>query len=80
MVEIVPRGGFLILRGVKMEKLTEREQQAYDFIVNYFKDNGFSPSYQEIADGIYYGSSTSVSPIIQSLKDKGNTRVLKGRT
>lgn len=54
-----------------MEKLTEREQQAYDFIVNYFKDNGFSPSYQEIAEGIYYGSATSVTPIIQKLKDKG---------
>lgn len=52
-------------------ELTEREQQAYDFIVNYFKDNGFSPSYQEIAEGIYYGSATSVSPIIQKLKDKG---------
>jgi len=54
-----------------MEKLTEREQQAYDFIVNYFRDNGFSPSYQEIAEGIYYGSATSVTPIIQKLKDKG---------
>ena len=54
-----------------MEKLTEREQQAYDFIVKYFKDNGFSPSYQEIAEGIYYGSATSVTPIIQKLKGKG---------
>ena len=52
-------------------ELTEREQQAYDFIVNYFRDNGFSPSYQEIAEGIYYGSATSVTPIIQKLKDKG---------
>lgn len=54
-----------------MQILTEREQQAYNFIVQYFKDNGFSPSYQEIAEGIYYGSATSVSPIIQKLKDKG---------
>lgn len=54
-----------------MNKLTEREQQAYDYIVQYFKDNGFAPSYREIAEGIYYGSDSSVSDIIRRLKEKG---------
>ena len=54
-----------------MEKLTEREEQAYDFIVNYFKDNGFAPSYKEIGDGIYYASQSSVKDVVESLQRKG---------
>lgn len=54
-----------------MEKLTEREQQAYNFIVKYYQDNGFCPSYREIAEGIYYSSVTSVTDVLCRLKEKG---------
>ena len=54
-----------------MNNLTYREQQAYDFIIQYFKENGFAPSYQEIADGIYYASLSSVKDVVESLQDKG---------
>lgn len=54
-----------------MNNLTDREQQAYDFIIQYFKDNGFAPSYQEIANGIYYSNQSSVFDVLHSLKDKG---------
>ncbi len=54
-----------------MNNLTYREQQAYDYIVQYFKDNGFAPSYKEIADGIYYASQSSVKDVVESLQYKG---------
>lgn len=54
-----------------MNNLTDREQQAYNFIIQYFKDNGFAPSYQEIADGIYYASQSSVKDVVESLQRKG---------
>ena len=49
-----------------MNNLTDREKQAYNFIIQYFKDNGFAPSYQEIADGIYYDAAEN---LIDSFKN-----------
>lgn len=54
-----------------MNNLTDREQQAYNFIIQYFKENGFAPSYQEIANGIYYSNISSVINVLHNLKDKG---------
>ena len=54
-----------------MQSLTHIEQEAYNFIVQYFAKYGFSPSYQEIADGIYYSNQSSVYDVLRRLKRKG---------
>lgn len=36
-------------------------QETYKFIVDFIKENGYSPSYREIADGVGCALSTVVS-------------------
>ncbi len=48
-------------------KLTKKQKIFYDFIVNFIKDNGYSPSYREIAAGLNYKSIATVSEHIENL-------------
>ena len=34
-------------------KITERQRETYQFILNYILQHGFSPSVREVAQGIY---------------------------
>lgn len=51
-------------------KLTERQQETYDFILTFIVENGFSPSLREIANGIYC-SKPVAQKHIESLIEKG---------
>jgi repressor LexA len=51
--------------------LTERQRRVIDFIANFLRDNGYSPSFQEIADGVGLNSIATVHKHIATLERKG---------
>ena len=50
--------------------LTRRQKQVYDFISAFVDRNGYSPSYEEIADGLGLSSLATVHKHITNLEDK----------
>lgn len=48
-------------------ELTEREKEVLEFIVQYRKEKGYSPSMREIAHGCYIGSLNGVSYFVNQL-------------
>ena len=42
------------LKNVEELPLTDRQQETYNFIVNYIKVHGYAPSIREISRGISY--------------------------
>lgn len=54
-----------------MQILTEREQDVYDFIISYIQKYGFSPSLQDICDGVFYASKQTAFAKLRQLEKKG---------
>jgi repressor LexA len=50
--------------------LTKRQKQVLDFIANFVDDNGYSPSYEEIAHGLDLASLATVHKHISALETK----------
>jgi len=50
--------------------LTRRQKQVYDFISNFVDKNGYSPSFEEIAEGMGLSSLATVHKHISNLEDK----------
>jgi repressor LexA len=50
--------------------LTRRQRQVYDFISGFVDKNGYSPSYEEIADGLGLSSLATVHKHIGNLEQK----------
>ena len=50
--------------------LTKRQKQVLDFIADFVEDNGYSPSYEEIARGLSLASLATVHKHIQALETK----------
>ncbi len=50
--------------------LTRRQKEVLDFIADFVRDNGFSPSYEEIAAGMKLASLATVHKHIQALELK----------
>jgi len=50
--------------------LTRRQKQVYDFISGFVDKNGYSPSYEEIADGLGLSSLATVHKHISNLEEK----------
>jgi repressor LexA len=61
----------LILNHMGDQKLTRRQRQILDFVTNYQRRMGYSPSYREIADSFDLSSSATIHEHIKSLEDKG---------
>lgn len=53
------------------EVLTAREQDLLNYLIEYKKTNGCSPSYQEMKDGINTKSDYHINGMLDSLEDKG---------
>jgi repressor LexA len=51
--------------------LTERQRRVMDYIANFLRENGYSPSFQEIADGVGLSSIATVHKHIATLERKG---------
>lgn len=54
--------------------VTRRQKQLYDFISHFVEDRGYSPSYQEIAEGLGLSSLATVHKHISNLEEKGLLR------
>jgi len=50
--------------------ITKRQKQVLDFIAQFIEDNGYSPSYQEIARGLELASLATVHKHIETLESK----------
>ena len=51
--------------------LTQRQRRVMDFIANFLRERGYSPSFQEIADGMGLNSIATVHKHIATLERKG---------
>jgi repressor LexA len=57
--------------------LPARQREVFDFIAEYHRKNGFSPSYSEIAGGLGLSHSTIIT-YIGILRNKGYVHFLPG--
>jgi len=51
--------------------ITKRQRQVYDFISSFVQKNGYSPSFEEIAEGMQLNSLATVHKHISNLETKG---------
>ena len=51
--------------------LTPRQKEVLDFLVNFVEDNGYSPSFEEIAAGLNLASLATVHKHISALEGRG---------
>lgn len=51
--------------------ITRRQRQFYDFIADFQQQNGYTPSYQEIGDGLGLSSLATVHKHVTNLEKKG---------
>jgi repressor LexA len=51
--------------------LTRRQKELYDFLLNFVDKNGYSPSFEEIAEGMGLSSLATVHKHITNLEQKG---------
>lgn len=54
-----------------MEKLTKKQREILNFIINYQQEHEYSPSYEEIGENFGLTSKATVHAHIQALKNKG---------
>lgn len=59
--------------------LSEREQDAYNFIRNYIIKNGRGPLLTEVADGLGISSKGVAHRYVQALSDQGAIKLIQGR-
>ena len=51
--------------------ITKRQKQVYDFIHGFVQKNGYSPSFEEIGDGLGLNSLATVHKHVSNLEKKG---------
>jgi repressor LexA len=51
--------------------ITKRQRQVYDFLYDFIQRNGYSPSFEEIGDGLGLSSLATVHKHISNLEKKG---------
>ena len=54
-----------------MEKLTDKEKQAYDYIARKIREDGYAPSVRDIADALGIKSTSTVHAYLAKLEEKG---------
>src|SRR5258708_19356711 len=56
--------------------LTKRQKDVLDFIADFVEQNGYSPSYEELAQGLQLASLATVHKHIQALESRNYLRRL----
>jgi repressor LexA len=56
--------------------LTKRQKEVLDFIADFIDQNGYSPSYEELAQGLHLASLATVHKHIQALESRNYLRRL----
>ncbi len=51
--------------------LTRRQKQVYDFLARFVEDHGYSPSFEEIGEGLGLSSLATVHKHVSNLEEKG---------
>lgn len=51
--------------------LTPKQKEVLDFIVNFISEQGYPPSYREIASGLKLASPSTVHAHVQALRERG---------
>lgn len=59
----------------KVKRRLERQQEIYDFLMQYITKNGFAPSVKEICDAVGYKSTSSVFNHLVMLEMTGKIEV-----
>lgn len=59
--------------------LTEKEYETYMFLIDYIKENGYVPSYQEIAEEFGLKSTSTVYERMRKLERKGKIEIKSGQ-
>ena len=59
-------------------KLTKKQKQIIDFIVNFTEENNYSPSYREIMAGLGLSSVSAVAEHVENLVEKGALKKTPG--
>jgi repressor LexA len=54
-----------------MDKLTKRQKEILDFILDFIKQHDYAPSYMEIADFLGVSSPATIHQHVKSLEEKG---------
>jgi len=54
--------------------LTKRQKEVLDFIADFIEENGYSPSYEELAQGLHLASLATVHKHIQGLESRNYVR------
>ncbi|MCI0432806.1 MAG: transcriptional repressor LexA [Gemmatimonadetes bacterium] len=54
--------------------LTKRQKEILDFLAEFVGENGYPPSYEEIAQHFHYGSLATVHEHLENLRAKGYIR------
>lgn len=60
----------LLLEGF-MTPLTKRQKEIYEYLGSFIDDNGYAPSYREIAGYFGYSSVATVAEFVEILRQKG---------
>ncbi|MBU0648985.1 transcriptional repressor LexA [Patescibacteria group bacterium] len=55
--------------------LTKKQKAVLDFVINYIKDNGLSPTVREVAQKFGFSSPATAHEHLQNLKDKGFIKI-----
>ncbi|MHC1722524.1 MAG: LexA family protein [Aminipila sp.] len=59
--------------------MNDREQAVYDFIITFFKENGYAPAFNEISKGADIKSKSSVFKILRNLKKVNLVDFIEGK-
>lgn len=61
------------------ELMLEKDYELYIFLINYFKQNGYAPSYREISEGIGNKSISEVRRKLCKLQEIGKIEIKEGQ-
>jgi repressor LexA len=60
-------------------KLTSKQKRIRDFIVDFSRENGYSPTYREIIEALGYASVNSAVSHLKVIKKKGFVTFIPGK-
>lgn len=59
--------------------LTKQQREVLNFVADFIKTHGFSPTLREIRSHMGWGSMSITHRVVTSLEERGHLRRLKGR-
>ena len=59
--------------------LTQRQKECLDFVNWFIRENGYSPSFQEISDALDLRSKSAAHRLMHGLRDRGHIDMMDNR-